>query len=89
MVFYGNSLRQEEHGYGLYFSLSGIGLMIYGVLSGLVPTESHHSVPVLRTFAGGLILVALFKALKVFDLEKEQATEQSLSGRLKRINIKR
>ncbi|MCL1048684.1 HAMP domain-containing histidine kinase [Shewanella abyssi] len=78
MAVYGNSLRQEKHHYGLYFVISGFGLLIYGVLSGLVPTESHHSVPVLRTLAGGLILVALFKALKVFDLEKEQATAAKL-----------
>lgn len=79
MAVYGNSLRQENHHYGLYFVISGVGLLIYGVLSGLVPTDYHHSVPVLRTLAGGLILVALFKALKVFDLEKEQATEAKLT----------
>ena len=78
MMVYGNSLRQDEHGYGQYFALCGVGLMIYGVLSGLVPTDYHHSVPVLRTLAGGLILIALFKALKVFDVEKEQATEAKL-----------
>ncbi|MEZ9197606.1 sensor histidine kinase [Shewanella sp. 10N.286.54.B9] len=78
MAVYGNSLRQDKHHYGVYFSLSGIGLMLYGVLSGLVPTEAHHSIPVLRTLAGALILVALFKALKVFDLEKEQATAAKL-----------
>ncbi|ABV88915.1 sensor histidine kinase [Shewanella pealeana] len=78
MVIYGNSLRQEEHSYGLYFALCGFGLMVYGVLSGLVPTEYHYSVPIYRTLAGGLILVALFKALKVFDLEKEQATAAKL-----------
>ncbi|ACJ27509.1 Sensor histidine kinase [Shewanella piezotolerans WP3] len=79
MAIYGNSLRQEKHNYGLYFVISGAGLLIYGVLSGLVPTDFHHSVPVLRTLAGALILVALFKALKVFDLEKEQATEAKLT----------
>ncbi|WOT04677.1 sensor histidine kinase [Shewanella youngdeokensis] len=79
MVFYGNSLRQEKHRYGLYFVTSGAGLLIYGVLSGLVPTNLHHCVPVLRTLAGGLILVALFKGLKVFDLEKEQATAAKLT----------
>nr|WP_275660375.1 MFS domain-containing histidine kinase [Shewanella sp. Isolate13] len=78
MVVYGNSLRQEEHGYGFYFALCGIGLMIYGVLSGLVPTEYHYSVPIYRTLAGGIILVALFKALKVFDLEKEHKTAAKL-----------
>ncbi|ABZ78231.1 histidine kinase [Shewanella halifaxensis HAW-EB4] len=78
MVVYGNSLRQEEHSYGLYFALSGVGLMVYGVLSGLVPTEYHYSVPIYRTLAGGVILVALFKALKVFDLEKEQKTAAKL-----------
>ncbi|PKG56315.1 sensor histidine kinase [Shewanella sp. GutDb-MelDb] len=82
MAVYGNSLRQEKHHYGLYFVISGVGLLIYGVLSGLVPTDSHHSVPVLRTLAGGLILVALFKALKVFDLEREQVTAAKLKRAL-------
>ncbi|MCL1057280.1 HAMP domain-containing histidine kinase [Shewanella gelidimarina] len=82
MAVYGNSLRQEQHHYGLYFVISGVGLLIYGVLSGLVATDYHHSVPVLRTLAGGLILVALFKALKVFDLEKEQATAAKLKRAL-------
>ncbi|MFT5790520.1 MAG: two-component system NtrC family sensor kinase [Shewanella sp.] len=82
MAVYGNSLRQEKHHYGLYFVISGVGLLIYGVLSGLVPTDYHHSVPVFRTLAGGVILVALFKALKVFDLEKEQATAAKLKRAL-------
>ena len=78
MMVYGFNLRQEQHSYGNYFALCGVGLVIYGGLSGLVPTDYHYSVPIYRTLAGALILVALFKALKIFDLEKEQATAAKL-----------
>ena len=78
MVIYGVNLRQDQHSYGNYFALCGVGLVLYGGLSGLVPTEYHYSVPIYRTLAGALILIALFKALKIFDLEKEQATAAKL-----------
>ncbi|RTR26194.1 sensor histidine kinase [Shewanella atlantica] len=78
IALYGYKLMQEQHKYGSYFIATGVGLLCYGVMSGLVPTDLHHSIPVFRTLAGALILFALFKALKVFDIEKELATEAKL-----------
>ncbi len=78
IALYGYNLMREQHEYGSYFIATGVGLLFYGVLSGLVPTDLHHSVPVFRTLAGALILFTLFKALKVFDIEKELATEAKL-----------
>ncbi len=78
IALYGYNLMKEQHEYGSYFIATGVGLLCYGVLSGLVPTDLHHSVPVFRTLAGALILFTLFKALKVFDIEKELATEAKL-----------
>ncbi|MBL4816423.1 MAG: histidine kinase [Shewanella sp.] len=75
---YGYHLQKADHEYGHYFVATGVGLFIYGVLSGLVPTDFHHSVPVFRTLAAGLILFTLHRALKVFDIEKELATEAKL-----------
>ncbi|WP_394204403.1 sensor histidine kinase [Shewanella waksmanii] len=79
MALYGNQLRQEEHHYGRYFVATGAGLIIYGVLAGLVPTELHESVPIFRTLAAAFILLTLIKALKIFELEKELATEAKLT----------
>ncbi|WP_076415865.1 sensor histidine kinase [Shewanella sp. UCD-KL12] len=78
IALYGYELKQGNHNYGHYFIATGLGLFIYGVLAGLVPTDFHHSVPVLRTLAGGLILITLYRALKIFDIEKELATEAKL-----------
>ncbi|WP_144211291.1 sensor histidine kinase [Shewanella donghaensis] len=78
IAIYGYQLRQENHEYGQYFIATGFGLIIYGVLAGLVPTELHSSVPVFRTLAATLVLVTLYKALKIFDIEKEAATEAKL-----------
>nr|WP_153665762.1 HAMP domain-containing sensor histidine kinase [Shewanella intestini] len=75
---YGQQLRKENHQYGQYFIATGLGLMLYGVLAGLVPTTYYSCVPVLRTLAAGIVLVSLFKALKIFDIEKEAATEAKL-----------
>ncbi|MBB1428011.1 HAMP domain-containing histidine kinase [Shewanella sp. SG44-2] len=78
IAIYGYQLRQKNHEYGLYFVATGAGLFIYGVLAGLVPTELHSSVPVFRTLAATLVLVTLYKALNIFDIEKEMATEAKL-----------
>lgn len=75
---YGYSLMEAKHEYGHYFIATGLGLWIYGVMAGLVATELHAMVPVLRTLASGLILFTLFKALKVFDIEREMQTEAKL-----------
>ncbi|MBQ4889436.1 HAMP domain-containing histidine kinase [Shewanella sp. MMG014] len=78
IAIYGYQLRQESHEYGQYFIATGFGLVLYGVLAGLVPTSFHSVVPVLRTLAAALVLVTLYKALKIFDIEKEAATEAKL-----------
>ena len=75
---YGYSLMKAEHEYGHYFIATGLGLWIYGILAGLVATDLHVGVPVLRTLASGVILFTLFKALKVFDIEREMQTEAKL-----------
>ncbi|WP_153915446.1 sensor histidine kinase [Shewanella sp. TC10] len=78
IAIYGYQLRQDNHEYGQYFIATGFGLVIYGVLAGLIPTSFHSSVPIFRTIAAGLVLVTLYKALKIFDIEKEAATEAKL-----------
>ncbi|CAM4128660.1 sensor histidine kinase [Shewanella aquimarina] len=78
MAIYGHGLLQARHDYGQYFVATGVGLWIYGVLAGLVPTDLHMTIPVLRTLASGLVLITLFKALKIFDIEREQQTEVKL-----------
>ncbi|QBF82445.1 HAMP domain-containing histidine kinase [Shewanella maritima] len=75
---YGLYLRQQQHCYGQYFVITGVALIVYGVLAGLVPTQWHACVPVFRTLAATLILISLYKALKVFDIEKERSTEAKL-----------
>ncbi|MCZ4337194.1 sensor histidine kinase [Shewanella colwelliana] len=82
IAIYGYSLMKAEHEYGHYFIATGIGLWIYGVMAGLVATELHVGVPVLRTLASGLVLFTLFKALKVFDIEREKLTEAKLKRAL-------
>lgn len=78
IALYGRQLSQENHQYGRYFAATGLGLFVYGILAGLVPTEIHACVPVLRTLAAAFVLVTLIKALKIFDIEKEMATEAKL-----------
>ncbi|MCG9738393.1 HAMP domain-containing histidine kinase [Shewanella insulae] len=78
MAIYGYGLLRERHDYGQYFVATGGGLWLYGILAGLVATDLHMSIPVLRTLASGLVLVTLFKALKIFDIEREQQTEAKL-----------
>jgi two-component system NtrC family sensor kinase len=78
IAVYGHQLRQDSHEYGQYFIATGVGLFIYGVLAGLVPTELHSSVPVYRTLAATFVLITLYKALNIFDIEKEMATEAKL-----------
>lgn len=78
MIIYGHRLLLAHHDYGQYFVATGVGFCIYGVLAGLVDTNLHMMIPVLRTLASGLVLVTLFKALKIFDIEREQQTETKL-----------
>lgn len=78
MAIYGHGLLRASHDYGQYFVATGVGLCIYGVLAGLVATDLHMTIPVLRTLAGGLVLMTLFKALKIFDIEREQQTATKL-----------
>lgn len=78
LIVYGKMLTKMSEPCGQYFVGSGIGLLLYGILSGIVPTDLHHSVPVLRTMAATIILVALYQALRVFDIERERATEAKL-----------
>lgn len=78
LMFYGHSLKQQTKSYGGYFIGCGLGLLAYGWLSGVVHTDWHHSVPVMRTLAAAVILLCLYQALRVFDIEREQATEAKL-----------
>ncbi|WP_428614194.1 sensor histidine kinase [Shewanella sp.] len=78
MAIYGHDLLRQRHDYGQYFVATGVGLWIYGIFAGLVATDLHMTVPVLRTLASGLVLIALLKALKIFDIEREQQTEAKL-----------
>ncbi len=82
LIIYGHMLKQQTKAYGSYFIGSGLGLLVYGVLSGVVHTDWHHSVPVMRTLAATVILVCLYQALRVFDIEKERATEAKLKRAL-------
>lgn len=77
-IVYGKMLKKMSQPCGQYFVGSGIGLLLYGVFSGIVPTDLHYSVPVLRTLAATITLVALYQALRVFDIERERATEAKL-----------
>ncbi|WP_394130306.1 sensor histidine kinase [Shewanella maritima] len=79
LIKYGYDLGQDDHQYGGYFMATGASLCLYGVLAGLVPTDAHFSVPVYRTIAAACVLVSLYKALKIFDIEKENATEAKLT----------
>ncbi|WP_372871869.1 histidine kinase dimerization/phospho-acceptor domain-containing protein, partial [Shewanella sp.] len=82
MAIYGHSLLQAQHEYGQYFMATGVGLWVYGALAGLVATDVHMLIPVLRTLASGFVLLTLFKALKIFDIEREQQNEIRLKRAL-------
>ena len=78
IAIYGYRLMKATHEYGHYFIATGLGLWVYGIMAGWVATDYHVGVPILRTLASGFILFTVFKALKIFDIEKEIQTEAKL-----------
>ncbi|SHH93939.1 sensor histidine kinase [Ferrimonas marina] len=81
LILYARQHRAESDLSAVYFGYCGIALIAYGLAAGLLKTEWSLWVPVTRTFCALAVLVTLFRALKIFDRERElqiQAQQRQL-----------
>ncbi|WP_335665184.1 sensor histidine kinase [Photobacterium frigidiphilum] len=78
MVIYAKQLLEEGHNASSPFTFTGIAMICYAFSAGLLFSELGIWVIFLRTLCAIAILVFLWKALHVFDIEREQQIEAVL-----------
>lgn len=88
MYVYANELEHEGHGASKPFKLTGLALVLYGISAGVLTAEFGIWVIILRTVSAILILIFIWRALRVFDRERDIQLETRLQQSLHDVKLR-
>ncbi len=86
---FASSLEQDGYGSSIPFKLTSIAFIGYGISTGLFTTDLGLWVLVLRTIFATALLVTLWHALRIFDIEKDKQKKSHTSSVTSRCQAKR
>ncbi|WP_298441982.1 HAMP domain-containing sensor histidine kinase [uncultured Ferrimonas sp.] len=75
LILYGRELSASRHQGAQAFSYAGLALIAYALSAGLLDSHWGLWVPLLRMLCAAVLLLALLRALKLFDQEHQDQIE--------------